>query len=74
MIAHSIQISELLPDSFVKIILNTGKHKYGYIQNSAPMDNQVLLFSSPDSTKNFNEMSFEMIDSETVVSIDSFMK
>jgi len=74
MITHSIQISELLPDSFVKIILNTGKHKYGYIQNSGPLDNQVLLFSRPDSTENFNEMSFEMIDSETVVSIDSLMK
>lgn len=47
MIAHSIQISELLPDSFVKIILNTGKHKYGYIQNPAPSDSQVLLFRVP---------------------------
>lgn len=74
MISHSIQISELLPDSFVKIILNTGKHKYGYIQNPAPIDNRVQLFLHPDSCEKSNKASFEMIDVELVVSIDSLMK
>ena len=74
MIAHSIQISELLPDSFVQIVLNTGTRKYGYIQNSTPINEQVLLVSRPESTDNFNEMSFETIDAKTVASIDPYMK
>lgn len=74
MIAHSIQISELLPDSFVQIILNTGTRKYGYIQDTAPVNEQVLLVSRPDSTEDFSEMSFETIDAKTVASIDPYMK
>jgi len=74
MIAHSIQIAELLPNSFVKIILNSGLHKYGFIQNSSCWENQLLIVSRPDSTEDFSKMSFETIDANTVVSVDPYLK
>jgi hypothetical protein len=74
MIAHSIQISELIPDTFVRIILNTGKQIYGFILDSTSEYEQMVVVSRPDSTENLNEMSFETIDTNTVLSIDPYMK
>lgn len=74
MITHSIQISDLLPETFVKIILNNGKRKYGFLFSSTSQDEQLVFVSRPDATENVNDMSIEMIDAITVASIDPYMK
>ncbi len=74
MIAHSIQLSELLPDFFVKIIFNTGVHKYCFIQNSFSCEDQLLVVSKTTADDSFSEMVFETIDTKTVASIDPYMK
>jgi len=63
MIAHSVQISEVVPETFVKIVLNNGKHRYGY-----------LIKSDNKQTEIFNDLKIESFDPETVLSIDPFMK
>ena len=74
MIAHSIQISELLPDTFVKIILNNGKHKYGFLLNSTEKEESLLMVSRPDNADDLNSMSFESIDASSIYSIDPYLK
>lgn len=74
MITHSIQISELLPDTFVKIILNSGKHLYGFLHTSGWDEEAVLVTSNVTDPGGASEIHVETIDTKNVLSIDPFLK
>ena len=69
---NTMQFSELLPDTFVKVILNNGKHKYGFLLDSNA--EQMLIVTDPNYRDDFNAMSFEKLDTNAILSIDPFMK
>ena len=75
MYTESVQISELIPDTFVRVVLNNGKHKYGYMLNtSKEADDHTVVVAMQSPFDSFNEVVFEKLDTRSIVSIDPFMK
>lgn len=73
MIAFSTQISEVVPNVFVKVMMNSGRSKYGYVYDTEIKENSFALVSANKSDSIF-PMDIEIIDTNMVVSIDPYLR
>ena len=74
MIATSIQINDLLPDTFVKVLLNNGRQKFGFLLNDHQSQDQLVLMSGLETNDRLGDISIDAIDMNSVISIDPYMK
>lgn len=74
MIAHSIQLADLLPDTFVKVLLNNGRQKFGFLLNPESTGNQLLLVSGLEKRDSLGDVSIDAIEMDNILSVDAYMR
>ena len=61
MYTNAVEISELIPETFVKVILSNGQHKYGFILASAAAEDRTVLVTGGHSRSSRTDVEFEEI-------------
>jgi hypothetical protein len=74
MIAHSVQLTELMPSTFVKVLLNNGIRKFGFLLNPETVSKELLLVSGLEKRDSLGDVSIEAIEMDKVISIDAHMR
>ncbi len=73
MLAFSTQINELMPDTFVKVQMDNGKIKYGYLIDSIVTQDEISLVSNCYAELAL-PMKIETFKTRNIVSIDPYMR
>ena len=74
MYTNAVQISDLVPETVVRILMSNGQFKYGFMLAGNEHDERTILVTGGNSRSSKEELAFEELDMRSIVSIDPFMK
>ena len=74
MYTNAVQISDLVPETFVRIVMSNGQYKYGFMLTGNEQEDKTILVTGGNSRSSKEELAFEELDMHSIVSIDPFMK